>query len=132
VEGALEFLVVPLSSEAAICLTEAPGPAPVPVGAPSDDAQGVEGTIQPPKKVGHVAPWYPGQAREERVQGRVVLEATIATSGCVQEVRVLRGRDPRLDLVALLTVAQWTYTPTLLNGKPVPVTMTVTVNFRLS
>jgi TonB family protein len=132
VDGALEFLVVPLSRDAAACLAEAPGPSPVPEGAPSGEALRVAGTIREPKKVRHVAPWYPGQARDERVQGTVVLEATVAASGCVQEVKVLQGRDPRLDLVALLTVAQWAYTPTLLNGKPVPVIMTITVNFRLS
>jgi protein TonB len=37
-----------------------------------------------------------------------------------------------LDQAALDAVRQWEYTPTLLNGTPVPVIMTVTVNFRPS
>jgi protein TonB len=49
----------------------------------------------------------------------------------VTDVRVLRGL-PLLDRAAIEAVRQWVYTPTLLNGVPVPVIMTVTVNFKLS
>ena len=47
------------------------------------------------------------------------------------DVKVLRGL-PLLDQAAIEAVRQWVYTPTLLNGVPVPVIMTVTVNFKLS
>jgi len=49
----------------------------------------------------------------------------------VADVKVLRGL-PLLDQAAIEAVRQWVYTPTLLNGEPVPVMMTVTVNFKLS
>jgi protein TonB len=49
----------------------------------------------------------------------------------VTDVKVLRGL-PALDQAAVEAVRQWVYTPTLLNGVPVPVIMTVTVNFKLS
>jgi protein TonB len=39
---------------------------------------------------------------------------------------------PLLDQAAVDAVRQWAYTPTLLNGAPVPVIMTVTVNFSVS
>ena len=48
----------------------------------------------------------------------------------VQDVKVLRS-IPLLDAAAIEAVKQWQYTPTLLNGVPVPVIMTVTVNFTL-
>ena len=48
----------------------------------------------------------------------------------VQEAKVLRS-IPLLDAAALDAVKQWQFTPTLLNGVPVPVIMTVTVNFTL-
>ena len=48
----------------------------------------------------------------------------------MQNARVLRS-IPLLDQAALDAVKQWQYTPTLLNGVPVPVIMTVTVNFTL-
>ena len=48
----------------------------------------------------------------------------------MQNATVLRGM-PLLDAAALEAVRQWVYTPTLLNGVPTPVIMTVTVTFRL-
>jgi protein TonB len=97
-----------------------PPPAPVRVG----------GAIQPPKKVKDVPPTYPPIAQSARVQGVVILEATIGPDGRVQDVRVLRS-IPLLDASAIEAVRQWQYTPTLLNNVPVPVIMTVTVNFTL-
>ncbi len=93
---------------------------------------GPQDRILEPKKVRHVNPLYPDTARQQRVQGLVVLETTINTSGCVSRIELLQGTDPRLDAAALLAVSGWRYTPTLLNGVPVPVIMTVTVYFRLS
>ena len=97
-----------------------PPPAPVRVG----------GAIQPPKKVRDQNPVYPPIAQSARVQGVVILEATIGPDGRVQDVRVLRS-IPLLDAAAIEAVRQWQYTPTLLNNVPVPVIMTVTVNFTL-
>jgi protein TonB len=91
----------------------------------------VGGEIREPKKLKHVAPAYPDIARQARAQGIVILECTIGADGTVQEVKVLRG-VPLLDQSAIAAVKQWVYTPTLLNGVPVPVVMTVTVNFRLN
>jgi TonB family protein len=70
-------------------------------------------------------------AKQARVEGTVILEATISAQGRVNDVKVLRG-IPLLDNSAIDAVRQWRYSPTLLNGTPVPVIMTVTVNFRLS
>jgi protein TonB len=62
----------------------------------------------------------------------VILDAVISPTGCIRSVRVGRSVAPDLDAAAMIAVGQWRYTPTLLHGKPVPVLMTVTVNFRLS
>ena len=75
-------------------------------------------------------PVYPAIAQSARVQGVVIIEATIGPNGAVQEAKVLRS-IPLLDQAALDAVRQWQFTPTLLNGVPVPVIMTVTVNFTL-
>jgi protein TonB len=88
------------------------------------------GHVRPPTKVHDVAPLYPSIALAARVQGPVLLEAIIDTEGRVQSVRVLRS-PPMLDAAAVDAVRQWRYTPTLLNGTPVPVIMTVTVMFQL-
>ncbi len=60
----------------------------------------------------------------------VILEAVIGVDGKVTNAQVLRS-IPLLDQAALDAVRQWQYTPTLLNGAPVPVIMTVTVTFTL-
>jgi protein TonB len=90
----------------------------------------VGGNIAPPKKIKDVPPVYPAMAQQARVQGIVIIEATIGTDGTVRNTRVLRS-VPLLDPAALEAVSQWEYEPTLLNGVAVPVIMTVTVNFSL-
>jgi protein TonB len=90
----------------------------------------VGGKVSEPKKLRNIAPVYPEVAKAARVQGVVVLEATIDPSGRVDNVRVLRG-IPMLNEAAMDAVRKWVYSPTLLNGTPVPVIMTVTVNFTL-
>ena len=91
----------------------------------------VGGKIHAPSKLNNVPPVYPPMAKQARVEGTVILEATISEQGRVTNVKVLRG-IPLLDNSALDAVKQWHYSPTLLNGTPVPVIMTVTVNFRLN
>jgi protein TonB len=90
----------------------------------------VGGQIKEPKRLAGESPVYPDIAKQARVQGIVILEATISPQGRVVEVKVLRG-IPLLDQAAIDAVQTWVYTPTLLNGVPVPVIMTVTVNFKL-
>jgi periplasmic protein TonB len=106
-------------------LPEAPPPPPPPA-APVR----VGGNIKPPQKTRDVRPTYPAIAQSARVQGIVIIEATIGPNGKVQDARVLRS-IPLLDQAALDAVRQWEFTPTLLNGVPVPVIMTVTVQFTL-
>ena len=89
------------------------------------------GQIKPPRKLKDVQPIYPDIAKQARVQGVVIVECTISPRGKVTDVKVLRG-VPLLNQSAITAVRQWVYTPTLLNGVPVPVIMTVTVNFKLN
>ena len=89
----------------------------------------VGGKIKPPIKMNDVAPVYPAIARNAGVAGVVIVEATIGPDGKVIDAKVLRS-VPLLDQAALDAVRQWEYAPTLLNGVPVPVVMTVTINFK--
>ena len=63
----------------------------------------------------HVPPVYPAVAQAARVEGTVIIQATISPAGKVADALVLRS-DPLLDAAALDAVRQWEYTPTLLNG----------------
>ena len=90
----------------------------------------VGGDISAPVKTKQVNPTYPPEAQRAGVQGVVIVEATIGVDGTVTDVRVVRS-VPGLDQAALDAVRQWEFVPTLLQGKPVPLLMTITVNFQL-
>lgn len=90
----------------------------------------VGGNVPAPTKTRHVNPVYPAEARDAGIQGVVICEVTLNRDGRVAGVRVLRS-IPALDAAAVEAVSQWEFTPTLLNAEPVPVIMTVTVNFTL-
>jgi TonB family protein len=95
------------------------------------DALRIGGGMRPPTKTRHVNPSYPEIAQSAKVQGVVIIETRIGPDGKVSNARVLRS-IPLLDQAALDAVMQWEFTPTLLNGQPVPVIMTVTVQFTLT
>lgn len=86
------------------------------------------GRIMEPRKIKDVQPVYPALAQSARVSGAVVIEATIGADGKVTDAKVVRS-IPLLDQAALDAVRQWEYLPTMLNGVPVPVVVTVTINF---
>src|SRR5688572_15496224 len=86
------------------------------------------GRIMEPKKIKDVPPVYPPLAQSARVSGAVTIEATIGADGKVVDAKVVKS-IPLLDEAALEAVRQWEYLPTMLNGVPVPVLVTVTINF---
>jgi protein TonB len=104
-------------------------PPPPPLPPPAQPVRLHQG-MQAPRKIVDVSPTYPAMARAVRQEGLVILEAVIDARGVVDTVRVLRG-FPLLNQAAIDAVRQWRFTPALLNGQPVPVVMTVTVNFVL-
>jgi TonB family protein len=75
-------------------------------------------------------PAYPGLAKVDRIQGPVVMLAIISTDGLVKRVQVIRG-DSRLRSAAMEAVSKRRYRPYLLNGRPVNVATTITVDFTL-
>jgi protein TonB len=107
-------------------------PPPPPPAQPAPQSAIRVGTygVRPPQKLNDVNPVYPTIAMQAHIQGIVIIEATISESGSVINARVLRS-VPLLDQAAIEAVKQWRYTPSMLNGAPVPVIMTVTVNFTL-
>jgi len=75
-------------------------------------------------------PQYPAIAKAARIQGTVVLQATISKAGGIENLRVVSG-PPMLQQAALDAVRSWRYKPYLLNGDPVEVETTVNVVFNL-
>ena len=88
----------------------------------------VGGNIKAPAKLHDVRPEYPQEALNAGVSGMVIIEAVIDTQGSVHSAKVLRS-IPLLDSAAVDAVKGWRFAPTLFNGAPVPIIMTVTVNF---
>ena len=86
--------------------------------------------VMPPRPVKQVDPIYPELARQARVEGAVILEATTDTYGRVDSIRVLRS-IPLLDQAAVDALKQWVYEPMVIDGKPRSVTFTVTMQFKL-
>ena len=80
--------------------------------------------------VHQVTPQYPSQARQERVQGTVVLQAVIAKDGSVAKLSVVSGPS-QLTKSAMEAVKQWRYRPFALNGEPVEADTQINVNFKL-
>jgi protein TonB len=110
-----------------------PVPTPPPPAPPASEQPRLVrtgGAIREPKKISGAPPVYPEIARQARIGGLVIVEAVIDEGGFVTDARVLRS-VPMLDAAALAALRQWRYTPTLLNGVPVRVLMTVTFNFQL-
>ena len=78
-----------------------------------------------------IDPPYPVLARQAHIQGTVVLTALIDKEGIIQNLQVVSGH-PLLAPAAIEAVKHWRYKPFLLDGQPVGVETTVTVNFRFS
>lgn len=91
----------------------------------------VGGGVTAPELLDRVKPRYPESARRGRVEGSVVLRAIIGEDGRIREVTVLRSSSRLFDAAAIEAVQQWRYAPGMRNGIPVPVYLTVVVEFTL-
>jgi len=78
-----------------------------------------------------VKPEYPALARQARIQGTVMLQATIGKDGTVQNLRVISGH-PMLTAAAIAAARQWVYKPYYLNEAPVEVETQINVIFTLT
>lgn len=107
-----------------------PPPAPARALAPAPVRVG--GNIRVPTKLKDVKPVYPDAMRAAGREGVVPIEAIIGVDGKVISVRVTTAQiHPDFAIAAVDAVRQWLFSPTLLNGQPVEVVMTVTVDFKL-
>jgi protein TonB len=80
--------------------------------------------------VSRIEPRYPRLALQMRRSGSVILHAIINRDGHIDALEVVSG-SPFFAQAALDAVRQWRYRPTMLNGEPVEVETTITVEFRL-
>jgi TonB family protein len=119
-------------TESAVVIARAPGsplkaaavgPRKIRIGGSVEDAKLIDGTQTPPV--------YPESARAEGRQGVVLIQAEISPEGVPEDLKVIGSPGDDLSKAALQAISQWRYQPTLLNGEPVAVVTTITVDFRL-
>jgi protein TonB len=123
---ALGIASTPNDKAIAGLLTSTPARVPKPATETLKVSQGVSQGLL----VRRVQPTYPPQALQMRVQGAVILDATIGKDGSIVNVKQVSG-EPVLVRAAVDAVKQWKYKPYYLNGEPVEITTQITVNFRL-
>lgn len=116
--------------------TEAPGGSGPAVAAPAPQTAvpqrvRVSAGVSQSLLVDKVAPQYPPDARDQHIQGTVLLKVKIDKQGSVYNVELISGH-PQLAPSAIEAVKQWKYKPYLLNGNPVEVETQVQVNFVLA
>ena len=90
----------------------------------------VGGDVIQAKLISSVSPVYPSMARSQHVAGDVKLDALVDANGRVTTMKVISG-PALLHQAAMDSLRQWKYQPATLNGKPVPMHLTVTLQFRL-
>jgi len=75
---------------------------------------------------------YPEVAKENNIQGKVIVRFCVTSKGGVDKVSILKGVDPELDKEAIRVVQTLpTFKPGKQGGKPVPVWYMVPINFTL-
>lgn len=85
-----------------------------------------------PKVIEKAPPVYPEEARAEKVQGVVILDATITAKGEARDLTTVQDPDARLTAAAHEAVARWRFEPARdAEGRAVAVRYKVTVNFKL-
>ena len=94
--------------------------APLPVG----------GDVRQAKLLSQVSPSYPSLAKSQHISGDVTVDALIDANGRVTTMKIISG-PTLLHQSAMDALRQWKYLPATLDGKPVPMHLTVTLQFRL-
>jgi len=91
----------------------------------------VGGDVQAGNLLYHPNPAYPTEARNRGIEGSVILTAVITEDGQVRSLKIINSSNPLLESGVLEMIQNWRYKPTRLNGEPVEVMTTITVNFTL-
>jgi TonB family protein len=94
--------------------------APLPIG----------GDVKAARLLSSIPPSYPSLAKTQRIEGAVRIDALVDATGRVSSMKVVSG-PVLLHQAAMDALHQWKYQPATLDGKPVPMHLTITVQFRL-
>jgi periplasmic protein TonB len=91
----------------------------------------IGGGVSAPVPIFRPEPEYSEEARKAKWQGAVLLQVVVDEKGVPQDIKVVRSLGLGLDQKAIEAVQKWRFKPGLKDGKPVPVSANILVNFRL-
>ena len=105
----------------------------VAVGAQSDTVYKPGNGVSLPRDITRVKADYTNEARDQRIEGTVVMDIVVRADGSVGEVKVTRSLDSvyGLDANAVKATKQWRFEPGKKDGKPVAVAVSVEMTFAL-
>ena len=89
----------------------------------------ISGGVMAGRILTRVLPVLPEEAKRQRVNGLVVMHAIIGKDGLIKNLRVIYGPE-LLRASYIYAVRQWTYKPYLLNGVPVAVETTISLELQ--
>ena len=90
----------------------------------------IGGGVSAPIAILKPDPEYTDEAREAKLQGAVLLQIVIDENGVPQEIKVVRSLGLGLDQKAVEAMQKWRFKPAMKDGKPVPVSANVEIQFR--
>lgn len=88
--------------------------------------------VSAPVPLNSIEAKYSDEGRRKRINGVCIISLIVDEHGMPQNPRVVRSLEPSLDQEALIAVARYRFLPAMKNGTPVPVMISVEVNFRLA
>lgn len=101
---------------------------------PADEPAGVErvgGGVSAPVPLNSVEAQYTPAARRAKIKGICIVQIIVGADGLPQDPRILKSLDPGLDQEAVKAVMRYRFKPAMREGRPVPVRITLEINFRL-
>jgi TonB family protein len=97
----------------------------------SGDIYHVGGDVTPPTLIYSVDAEFSQEARQQKIHGVCVVSLIVDPQGLPEQVRVVKRLGHGLDEQAIAAVRQYRFKPSMYQGKPVPVEVTIQVNFHI-
>jgi bla regulator protein blaR1 len=89
------------------------------------------GRVIPPRVKKEVKPQYSERAKQQKIEGEVLMECVVKADGTVGDIKVVKSLDPDLDQAAIDAAKLWEFEPGTRDGKPVAVIVTIAMSFTL-
>ena len=108
----------------------------IPATQPTGDGVGkdvykIGGDVSAPILVSYIDPEYSDYARRKKISGICLISMVIDTNGVPRNLQVHKSLEPSLDQNAIAAVSQYRFKPAMKNGQPVPVRITIQIQFKL-